>query len=69
MNFIKNTKVIIAISFIVVVIILEIGKSIRINQLKRIEVTKIESMSKYEEKSKNDYLKPVIKKSNDQNQN
>jgi hypothetical protein len=48
MKFIQDTRVIIAFSIIVIVIILEIGKSIRINQLKKDEDTKIESMSKNE---------------------
>ena len=62
MKFIQDTRVIVAISIIAIVLILEIGKSIRINQLKKIEDKKIESMSQYEEKSKNDYLKPLSEK-------
>ncbi|WP_299095540.1 hypothetical protein [Winogradskyella sp.] len=58
----KDIIVIIAITIIIIVVIMEIGKSIRISQLKKIDESKIESMGQYEEKSKNDYLKPFEEK-------
>ena len=57
MKYLKDTRIILGLLFIVALIILEIGKSIRINQLKEVEESKIESIGNYEEKSKNEYLK------------
>ncbi|MEL0455389.1 hypothetical protein WJN01_04040 [Flavobacteriaceae bacterium SZ-1-7] len=57
MKYLKDTRVIIAILIVFSLIIKEIGKSVRINQLKEIEKSKIESMGEYEKNSKTEYLK------------
>ncbi|MEW4922179.1 hypothetical protein [Algibacter sp. 2305UL17-15] len=57
MKYIQDTRVILAALVLVIVIIKEVGKSIRINQLKNIEKTRIESMGQYEKNSKDGYLK------------
>lgn len=59
MKYLKDTRIILGLLFIVALIILEIGKSIRIDQLKEVEESKIESIGNYEEKSKNEYLKVI----------
>ena len=48
---------------LLIVLVIEIFKSIRIEQLKKIEENTIESIGNYEKKSKNDYLKPLSEKS------
>lgn len=57
-----DTRIVISILFLLRLIILEVGKSVRINQLKNIDKTQIESMGEYEKKSKADYLKVLNKK-------
>ena len=68
MKFLKDSRIIIAITILANVIIIEVGKSVRINQFKKIDESKIESMSKYEEKSKSDYLKPLNDKFDNKNE-
>lgn len=50
-----NNKLIIG--CIIIVIIWEIGKSVRINQLREVNDSKIESIGDYEKKSKIEYIK------------
>jgi multidrug efflux pump subunit AcrB len=62
MKFIKDSRVILAILILLIVIVIEMFKSIRIEQLKKSDQKKIESIGQYEENSKNNYLKPVMGK-------
>lgn len=59
MKYLKDIRLILAVSIIIIVIITETGKSIRINQLKKVEKSKIEAMGNYEKMSKTDYLKII----------